>query len=58
MKIVGALIIFGVIAVVMIPLIWMLWKDRPKRVDNYQNGDIGGGDGVGHQRTFSLPKSN
>jgi hypothetical protein len=45
MRVVGALIIFFVIGAAMIPLTIMLWKDRPKRGDNWQDGG-GGADGL------------
>jgi hypothetical protein len=45
MRIVGALIFIAVFAAVMVPLIRMLWLDRPNRGDNYQGGgEISGGD--------------
>jgi len=48
MRFVGALIIFAVITIVMVPFIGLVWKDRPKRGDNYQVGGYGsGGDGPG-----------
>jgi hypothetical protein len=40
---------FGVLASAMIPFIWMIWTDHPKRGDNSEGGgDISGGDYAGY----------
>jgi hypothetical protein len=63
MRYLGALIIFSVLAAIFVPFVRMLWSDRPKRGDNYQDagdnwgsanygsghdGGHGGSDGGSH----------